>query len=410
MNKFLPFAFCLLPLLGACAQSMERRLDDVRTDFQNQTFERQRVGDRNLDPLLAGNALFQQDKFTESDEAFESINQRMAGTQSASILGEVGRAAAGNMAMNYRPYFMDDLFVSYYQLWAALATGRIDDARVIINQSYAKQQRLSNEYASLLRSREQDSNGLGAQMRRENAQWESFSDIMNPALTYLAGIYFLNFARNPNDFETARIYLSRADGMVPGNTFIRQDLAAARERRAPVNTTWIFIESGFAPKLRERRIDWPIIIAGGPTAVSVAVSEPVFFDRTARVDGAELVANVDAMFMTEYKEYQVNEALRALASIVSNLAVQRAANQAAGPLGGLAAVVATIAATSAEIRTWVTLPKRIYVLRVSNESLIELKSGGRVLSEIEIPRTGNHLIYIRKTNNNINPKIIKLKG
>jgi len=399
---------------------MERRLDSVRDDFESRNFAKQRVGDRNLDPLLAGNALFQQGKFADADTEFESINRRMADAQSSGIIGNVTRIAAGNMAADYKPYFMDDLFVSYYQVWAALAERRFDDARVIINQSYAKQQRLSQEYASLLRSRERDTDGLGANMRRENAQWESFGDIMNPALTYLAGIYFLNFAQNPNDFETARTYLARADGMAPGNTFVKNDIAAARGGRAPENTTWIFIESGFAPRLRERRIDWPIILPSGPRVVSIATSEAIFSPAPARIDGAELIANTDAMFLTEYKEYQVNEALRALASIISNLALQNAANRHAGPLGGLAAVAVSIAATSAEIRTWATLPKRIYVMRIDkgtglrahgindNEVLIEIKSGGRVLKEIPVSRTGNDLIYIRLTSNEIKPKIIKL--
>ncbi|MCL2017975.1 MAG: hypothetical protein FWG80_04375 [Alphaproteobacteria bacterium] len=414
MKKFLHYTFCLLPLIAGCAQNMERRLDDIRDDFKTSKFEKQKIGDRNLDPLLSGNALFQQDEFYESDAVFEEINKRMADAQGTSITGEVGKALTGQMAGSYKPYFMDDLFVSYYQIWAALAKGRNADARVIINQSYAKQQRLSQEYASLIKSREKDNNGLGSQLRGENAQWKSFNDIMNPALTYLAGIYFLNFATGASDYETARTYLSRAAGMAPNVKFIEDDIALARANKQPNGIVWIFVESGFAPKLKERRIDWPMFVGNSIRSVSIATSEPVFISDSPRIDDTYVLADIDAMFITEYKEYQINAALRALASAASKVALQSVAQNQLGPLGGLGAVVYSIATTSAEVRTWATLPKRIYVKRinkgVNNETLIELKSGGRVVSEIRLPKDGNNLIYFRWLGKDAKTKIIKLKG
>ena len=403
--------------LAGCATSMESRLNDVRKDFAAGEFKKQTVGDRNLDPLLQGNALFQQGAYEKSDKKFEEINRRMADAQSTSLLGEIGRAASGQMAGNYRPYFMDDLFVSYYQIWDALALGRPDIARVVINQSYDKQVRLSAEYAKLINNREKDSNGLGEKLRAENSEWESFSDIMHPALMYLAGIYFLNFAADQNDFETARIYLSRADGMMPGNTFVKRDLANARRRRAPEGAAWIFIESGFAPRLSQRRIDWPFFTGGGLRSATLVVSQAHRMPDVARIDGAELVADVDAMFMTEWGEYSVNESLRALASVVSKLALQAAAHNQS-PLAGLAANVYSMASASAEIRSWVTLPKHVSILRIDkgiehraqgkDYILIPLKSDGNIISEIQIPKTGNHLIYIRMIDKKFEPKIINL--
>jgi len=402
----------LLPLLAGCAQSVEKQLDNVRKDFSSGEFKNQKVSDRNLDPLLAGNALFQQDKFAESDRAFENINKRMADAQRTSIAGEVGRALTNPMSGPYRPYFMDDLFVSYYQIWSALGENRIADARVLINQSYAKQQRLSGEYAKMIRSRERDDSGLAASLRAENSEWKVFSDIMNPALTYLAGIYFLNFARSASDFETARTYLTRASGMAPNAGFIRDDIALARARKGPEGIAWIFIESGFAPRLTEKRIDWPVFTQNGVRVMSIAVSDAVVNPAPARIDGAQLIADVDAMFMTEHVEYKINEALRALASTISKLALQTVAENQLGPWGSLGAAIYSIATTAAEVRTWATLPKRIYAMRVEkkNEGLIVLKSGGRVISEIKIPKVGNHLIYIRYFGDKAEPKIIELKG
>ncbi|MCL2369347.1 MAG: hypothetical protein FWC83_01580, partial [Alphaproteobacteria bacterium] len=314
---------------------MQTRLDNVQRDFAAENFSNQTVRDRNLDPLLQGNAQFQMGEYARSDETFESLNIRMESAMRMGITGEATRAAAGAMAGNYRPWFMDDLFISYYQIWAAMATGRWADARVIINQSYAKQQRLSAEYRRLLDRRERDMAGLGAHMRGENAMWEPFADIMNPALTYLAGIYFLNFARSSADWDNAQIYFTRADGMVPGNSKIRRDLELARTRTRPENTTWIFIESGFAPRIYERRIDWPFATVDGMRMLSIATQGARRMTTARHVDGTELVADVNRMFMTEFNEYSVNEALRAAASAITQLQMQRiAADQS--PLLGVA--------------------------------------------------------------------------
>ena len=413
MKKIIILVFAC-GLLAGCAKGMESRLDGVRGGFASQDFASQNIGDSNLDPLLAGNALFQQDRFSESDKAFEDINRRMRGAQGASLAGEAGKALTGRMSGAYKPYFMDDLFVSYYQLWDALADGRAADARVVINQSYAKQQRLSGEFAGLIKSREKDDSGLGAKLRGENAVWESYRDIMNPALTYLAGIYFLNFASGAPDFETARTYLSRAAGMAPDAKFIDDDIALALSNKGPQGIVWVFIESGFAPKLVEKRIDWPIMTSNGIRSVSFAVSDAAEMPAPQRIEGAALIADVDAMFMTEHKEYGVNEALRAFASAASKLALQGVAQDRLGPLGGLGATIYSIATNSAEVRTWATLPKQVWAMRVpkskDNEGLIVFRSGGKVLSEVRIPSAGNHLVYIRYFGGEIKPKIIKLKG
>ncbi|MCL2331253.1 MAG: hypothetical protein FWC61_01780 [Proteobacteria bacterium] len=408
---WLLFAICSLLFVSACAQTMETRLDTVRGEFAAGNYDNQKIGDRNLDPLLRGNALFQAGNFAESDAALEDINKRLAGAQSASFFGEVAKALSSQMAGRYKPYFMDGLFISYYQLWDAIALGRMDDARVIINQSYARQQEMSREFASLISDRRngepvRGQDGLISQLNEENSHWRVFGDIMNPALMYLAGIYFLN----DGDYETARTYLARADGMTPGNEFVRADLNAANARKAPVDVAWIFIESGFAPKLTEWRIDLPVPTGNGPRIVSVAAAKPIALPAPPAIDGARMLADVDAMFMTEFSEYQVNAALRSLASAVSKLALQSVANDQLGPLAGFVAAIYSAISTGAEVRSWVTLPKRIYILRVrkDNSGLIKLFSDGRFIGKIEVGPSGNDLIYIRFLGGDIRPKVMKI--
>lgn len=409
-------------LLCACAATMESQLDAVRAGYVDGNYVATAnefssgnapESQNNLELLITADSLFHANEFAASDAAYEEFNHRNIDLTSGDLGREVGALLAGNLANDYRPYMSDALFVSYYQLWNALALGNRDDARVIINQSYARQQDMSREYDALvqqIQSERADNTDLAERLDSENSQWRAFRDIMNPALMYLSGLYFLNVG----DYANAKTYLRRADGMAGNNKYVKSDLRAANAHTTPKNTVWVFIEDGFAPKLREDRMDTFVVFPTGPATLSVAVSEPLFAAPMPMVDGAEIVADVDALFMTEYTQYRVNEALRAFASAVSKAALQSAlynSDSDSAPLMGLLATMYTLSTTNAEVRTWATLPQRISVWRTTNDKtgLLEIKSGGNLVVTAEIPSAGNYLVYVRLTGGTPDVKTIKIK-
>lgn len=409
-------------LLCACAATMESQLDAVRAGYVDGNYVATAnefssgnapESQNNLELLITADSLFHANEFAASDAAYEEFNHRNIDLTSGDLGREVGALLAGNLANDYRPYMSDALFVSYYQLWNALALGNHDDARVIINQSYARQQDMSREYDALvqqIQSERADNTDLAERLDSENSQWRAFRDIMNPALMYLSGLYFLNVG----DYANAKTYLRRADGMADNNKYVKSDLRAANARTTPKNTVWVFVEDGFAPKLREDRMDTFVVFPTGPATLSVAVSEPLFAAPMPMVDGAEIVADVDALFMTEYTQYRVNEALRAFASAVSKAALQSAlynSDSDSAPLMGLLATMYTLSTTNAEVRTWATLPQRISVWRTTNDKtgLLEIKSGGNLVVTAEIPSAGNYLVYVRLTGGTPDVKTIKIK-
>ena len=409
-------------LLCACAATMESQLDAVRAGYVDGNYVATAnefssgnapESQNNLELLITADSLFHANEFAASDAAYEEFNHRNIDLTSGDLGREVGALLAGNLANDYRPYMSDALFVSYYQLWNALALGNHDDARVIINQSYARQQDMSREYDALvqqIQSERADNTDLAERLDSENSQWRAFRDIMNPALMYLSGLYFLNVG----DYANAKTYLRRADGMAGNNKYVKSDLRAANAHTTPKNTVWVFVEDGFAPKLREDRMDTFVVFPTGPATLSVAVSEPLFAAPMPMVDGAEIVADVDALFMTEYTQYRVNEALRAFASAVSKAALQSAlynSDSDSAPLMGLLATMYTLSTTNAEVRTWATLPQRISVWRTTNDKtgLLEIKSGGNLVVTAEIPSAGNYLVYVRLTGGTPDVKTIKIK-
>ena len=386
---------CLFLFLGACASTTESYLNNIQNNFANgnfETSEKNVTEQNNLDLLINGIALFHDDKYKESDAEFEEFNKRNLSETSSSISREAAGLLLGGGVNSYKPYMMDSLFVSYYQIWDLLALSDWANARVVINQSYARQQNMSIEYKKMIeenKNKISENSELNEIIDKNTADWVVFSDIMNPALMYLSGIYFLN----DGDFDNAITYLKRANGMMPENTFIKQDLEMAQKRIVPKNTTWQFIDSGFAPRLREQNAG---IFLPNIGMVYFSFSEPYLNNDFGAPQNAQLLANVDAMFMTEYREYQTNEVLRSFTSAASKATLQATmynSGSDSAPILGILSSIYTIASSNTDVRTWATLPKYIYVIR-KNES----------------ETSKNNLIYTRIINGKITDnKQINLK-
>jgi hypothetical protein len=409
MRKLSAFCFGLMALgLSACS-NVASKLDAAQRDYLDGAVPTVSNSDRTLDRLLAGDKLFQSDEFEKSDQVFQSIDfDRVR----SNIAAELKRLAIGQMADDYRPYYMDGLFASYYQLWDMLMLGDFANARVVINNAYERQKRSADEFRKLIKDRKSPDAALDAleKISAESSQWFAYSDIVNPALTYLSGIYFLNIASTNSEWEDARLFLSRANGMLPNSSFISTDLAAANSRIHPRNVAWIFVETSFAPRLVERRIDIPWIFGRAPRIISVATNSPVFADDTASPIGAQMITDVDAAFITEYSEYRINDFLRSAISVAARYAAQGVAMEK-DPLLGFAAMIFSAASTTAEIRTWATLPKRIWLVRIPKDDsgLIKLEFPGNMRLEIPVEKFGNDLIYIRSANRVAEPKKLRIK-
>lgn len=362
--------FCLLLFLGACASTTQSYLDNVQNNFANAKYEINETPvdkQNNIDLLINGIALFHADKYEQSDSAFEEFNKRNLDETSTSISREAAGLLLGGGVNSYKPYMMDSLFVSYYQIWDLLAMHDWSNARVVINQSYERQKNMSIEYKKMIeenKNKISEYTELNEFIDKNTADWLAFSDIMNPALMYLSGIYFLN----DGDFDNATLYLKRASGMVPENNFIKQDLKMAEKHIKPKNTTWQFIETGFAPRLREENTGLFLPTLG---MVYFSFSKPYLNSDFTQPNNAEMLANVDAMFMTEYREYQTNEILRSFTSATSKTALQASmynSHSNSAPILGILSSIYTVASSNTDVRTWATLPKYIFVLRTSESS------------------------------------------
>ena len=179
---------------------------------------------------------------------------------------------------------------------------------------------------------------------------------------------------------------------MPDNKFIKQDLLLAQSHIKPKNITWEFIENGFAPRLHERHTE---ILLPNIGIIYFTFTEPKFGRPIPGPESSELLANVDAMFTTEYNEYRINEILRSYTNAVSKAVLQattyNSGNKNASGLGVLTSLYSIISSNT-DVRTWATLPQYIYVKRIENNGL-----------------KSNNLIYKRQYEKTTNSKTIKLK-
>ena len=405
---------CLFLLCG-CAASVQSKLDGIQKNFANGRFESETLNNtepekqNNLELLINGTALFHKNKFHESDLIFQEFNNRNLSETGSSITRETAGILFGQGVNSYKPYMMDSLFVSYYQIWDLLAMQDFNNARVVINQSYNRQQNMSIEYKKLIEENKEKIAKENSELKNiidtNTADWLAFNDIMNPALMYLSGIYFLT----TGDYENATTYLKRASGMVPDNTFIKQDLELAQKHIKPNNITWTFTETGFAPRLHERNAGLFLPAIG---MVYFSFSEPIFSNKSVKPKNSQMLANVDAMFITEYSEYRTNEILRSYTSAVSKATLQATmynSHSSSAPLMGILSSIYTISSSNSDVRTWATLPQYIYVSRIENtkSNLNNLDVNDTIKSELKAG--GNNLIYVRTVPNIIDTKVIKLK-
>ena len=405
---------CLFLLCG-CAASVQSKLDNIQNNFSNGQFESEMLNNaepekqNNLELLINGTALFHENKFHESDSVFQEFNNRNLSETDSSITRETAGILFGQGANSYKPYMMDSLFVSYYQIWDLLAMQDFNNARVVINQSYNRQQNMSIEYKKLIEENKEKIAKENSELKNiidtNTADWLAFNDIMNPALMYLSGIYFLT----TGDYENATTYLKRASGMVPDNTFIKQDLELAQKHIKPNNITWAFTETGFAPRLHERNAGLFLPAIG---MVYFSFSEPIFSNKSVQPKNSQMLANVDAMFLTEYSEYRTNEILRSYTSAVSKATLQATmynSHSSSAPLMGILSSIYTLSSSNSDVRTWATLPQYIYVSRIENtkSNLNNLDVNDTIKSELKAG--GNNLVYVRTAPNTIDTKVIKLK-
>lgn len=404
-----------------------------------------------LDTLNAGPFLFFQNDFEGASKVMDLADIKLSEHFSRSVLSKGGREATTALAnasiLGYEPMAMDNLYLNSYKALNYLADRNKANARIEINRGYSKQQDIAEYYdkeiskaqkaanketQELDETNQKQASETQDKLIRENygdlSKWKGYKNYMNPYVTYVSGLYFLLDARGRSDFETASTYLKRARGMMPKNSIIKNDLAQA-EKSSNYNAksnekfVWVIYENGMIANFEEIRLTIPVFLVSQDVQLTTfSMPKPKLREQAfnslsfAFGDGkkykSEIIADMDSIFIAEFNKNLPVYLSRAIAQAVAKSMLQYAASQEEDAWASLAAQVYTLSTSSADLRSWHSLPKNVQIAKIpvkKTQNLSIFSKGTDILGEVEIKNDVNTIVYIRIPSIMSKPVISKIE-
>lgn len=391
-------------------------------------------------------------QFADSNQAFDEAQAKIDDyAQKAKVrVGQEAGALISNQAeLDYEGRSYDGIMLNTYKALNYLALGETDKARPEIIRAYQRQQdaveankkRIEATQDAAAKSKDkaaiekaQNDGKLQAQLAGATAGLDglqAYANYVNPFTVYLDGLYFLANAADASDLERAHKSLERVVSFAPNNGFVQQDLAAADaaiggQPLAP--TTYVVFETGCAPMRDQIRIDIPIIVssvsyvgAAFPTLKLQGNYLPSLTVTTSETNlTTALVASVDGMVALDFKNELPVVISKTIAATVTKAVAAYALNQAAeqggGEIGGLFAKIATagyqMAVNIADTRTWTTLPKEFQVARLptpADHKITLSGPGGGPGTEVTVEDGAINLVYVKSINTGCPLLVTKMK-
>ncbi|WP_144082418.1 hypothetical protein [Desulfocurvibacter africanus] len=365
-------------------------------------------------------------------------------------LSKTGGAAAeilvNRNVLGYEPRQYDRIFMNSYKALAFLAMGDADNARVELNRAFDRQRRAveffeaeiakardagarrqagSSSNSSLDTQRIAQASRAQAERMADEEHWKPYPDYVNPFATYLNGLFFLLAGQDSGDLDKALNSLRRVRGMVGDNPYLEQDIALAEawidgsgNRRTTEPTVWVIFENGLAPDLAQARFNLPLFVVNARMPVKYfAVAFPALQPGRPALSNLGLasggvpiaetapLADVGRVVGAEYKVRLPYELTMAALSAASKAMLQYGAQQAGGGKGTAAGQAAsaimalyTAVTTTADTRSWTSLPTDAQLARLSRPAdgrLAITTTEGRVLRTLTLPEARFCLIHVR---------------
>ena len=407
--------------------------------------------------LLAASSLhFTSGREVEAIAHFDLAERVLQANDQRSVFAQGGNGAfailTNDKAFPYDGGGLDRVFTCVYRAIDFLCMGDRENARVEFNRAAQYQrnwlydrrkdidaaaQKMAADSAAYQRSKNtkvvDTSGSMNAAMR--NASFGSMvrektgfdpatsgrldalpqSAYVNAYAAHLAGVFrWVNGDSDVGDLKLAA-------AVKPGNACIARDYAECSQGVKPSNQVWIWVEDGLCPTRNEWRFDLPLVLI--PYArryvMYAGMALPVLRERAYAATAWSAVAggssvpfseqeSVDRLYRTEYDVYMRGALSREITRTLVRVGVQAGLGIAVDHAGDsrtqlalriAQAGVAVWAAscTSADLRSWTALPKRVMAVRIGRpaDGVVHVAADGMPVAEIRIPE-GNSLVFVRK--------------
>ncbi len=409
--------------------------------------------------LLAGNAYMaagaSESAVSQLDLA-EDVFLANDGASAASRGVQGARGMLGNdLSLPYRGYGQDRIFCCLYKALEYSALGNFAATRTELNRAAEHQENwLFERRKALSEAEEQLSRELSEVPEKERV---AGLDARQSAQTVLSDGAFLSTVRTELSYDPGAVDLSRlaaadyanaylahfcgvfrwiqgdggrdylrdAAGLRPDNPVLKRDFQDADHGLRPRGQVWIYVEDGLCPDRVERRIDLPLgLLPGvGAYAVYAGMAFPLLRENASaavysvvcqeqRRLPMTLLQDVDRLIRTEYNVYMKGalprEIARATTKVAAQVALGIAANSnrdnysamVAARAAQAAAAAWAISTTAADLRSWTTLPKYVWMQRVDRPAdgklaVLAENNGVQEVLHLDLPQ-GNTVVWIRK--------------
>ena len=364
------------------------------------------------------------------DKAEDTMYERDA----TPVYAQAGTSATAmiwnDCAFPYDGGGQDRIFANLYKALSFMAIGDVSAARTELNRA---QQREDN----WLVERERDIAAAEAKLNKDasdyaknnKANTNETATAASSALTdsTLCAKIAEGTGYNPSTFDIASCQYQNKY-MQSVRSVFRQ--CVGDEGVKPENKVWVYVEDGLCPYRTEWRIDLPLFLIPGLNryVLYAGMALPML---NYRMDGAstyqasndgtnfrsmEKICDVDALIKAEYDIYMSGALKREITRTIVKAGVQIALGVVADNVSDwrtqlalkgaqIAAAAAAAASVKADIRSWNSLPKSVYMMEMDypQSGVITIWVDGE---KIEVPvAAGNTMVFVTKPDRAAKPSI-----
>lgn len=350
-------------------------------------------------------------------------------------LAQTGAVLVNDNAMSYKGNIYEGVFLNYYKALHFMSERNYMSARVELNRANDRQRRAKEYYTkqineALESSNEQlqkselasisslaqrsksfdEINPIIAQKYTNLAKFQAFDGFINPAVSYLSGLFFLlegdskglDYLKEAYGMTNSKIIASDMLYFSGGGASGRGGGANGANGAGTDKYTWIILESGRQAHKSEESFSLPLFTSSGLYHFGIALPQfeaGVDYERgfvldfgASGVSGAganggasggkssagafEEIVNTDDIIATEFEKQLNAIASRAIISASVKLASQIALTQglkqvdeSVSLIASLVSGVYSMATTAADLRIASVLPRRIYIAKIRHDNL-----------------------------------------
>lgn len=392
---------------------------------------------------LFGQTAISRDAFAVAIATIRS-NEERALVSAGQIGSTLASFATNDNALPYAGEGYERVLLHHYQALNYLLDADLSGAGVEFRWANSEQQEALNRHAKELEraEREAQKRSMGnaaenSEFQRRYAQLDEVAgrlknSFQNAYSFYLSGVVY-ELQREEND---AYIDYKKALEIYPENSFVQRDvLRLARQMRmdddlvalakrfpalynamslAPKSAEGELIllyEEGFVPPREEIKL--PFFLPGGLVTLAFPYYRVQWRDSrplevlTGNVvlGRTELLCDVQGLAVKSLQEKMPIILTRQAVRAVSKVLAQQAAKEKFGAAGQLGMMAYSVISENADLRSWLTLPEKVQILRVrlpAGRQQLRLQSLNGLLGTeiaIDVKSGGKTIVYAVKTGN-----------